>query len=156
MFCTCSVINRGRLTTAPILAGCIFYEWNDLEAAEEHAQQSLHLARQYDRAIDRFIFCEVLLARLKLARGDAGAAAVLAAARGSGARTILCSACLGLQPYRSWCYSNGVTWQQPLISPRRTNSLSVRPGCTWPKGILARRSHGGAVLPADGSKGLAR
>ncbi len=57
----------------------IFYEWNDLDAAEQYGQQSLQLARQYDPAVDRFVFCEVLLARLKLARGDvAGAAAMLA------------------------------------------------------------------------------
>ena len=57
----------------------ICYEWNDLDAAEQHGQQSLQLARQYDRVIDRFIICEVFLARLKLARGDvAGAAAMLA------------------------------------------------------------------------------
>jgi LuxR family maltose regulon positive regulatory protein len=57
----------------------IFYEWNDLDAAEQHGQQSLQLARQYDRAIDRFIISEVFLARLKLARGDVtGAAAMLA------------------------------------------------------------------------------
>ena len=57
----------------------IFYEWNDLDAAEQYGQQSLQLARQYDRAVDRFIICEVFLARLKLARRDvAGAAAMLA------------------------------------------------------------------------------
>jgi LuxR family transcriptional regulator, maltose regulon positive regulatory protein len=57
----------------------IFYEWNDLDAAEQYGQQSLQLARQYDRAVDRFVFCEVFLARLRLARGDAaGAAAMLA------------------------------------------------------------------------------
>ena len=57
----------------------IFYEWNDLDAAEQHGQQSLQLARQYDKTIDRFVICEVFLARLKLARGDvAGAAAMLA------------------------------------------------------------------------------
>ena len=57
----------------------IFYEWNDLEAAEKHGQQGLQLARQYDRAIDRYIFSEVFLARLKLTRGDVvGAAALLA------------------------------------------------------------------------------
>ena len=57
----------------------IFYEWNDLEAAEQHGQQGLQLARQYDRVIDRYILSEVFLARLKLARGDvAGAAAMLA------------------------------------------------------------------------------
>jgi ATP/maltotriose-dependent transcriptional regulator MalT len=59
----------------------ILYEWNDLDAAERYGRQSLHLARQYDRVIDRFILCEVFLARLKLAQGDlAGAAAILAQA----------------------------------------------------------------------------
>ncbi|MBE3038286.1 MAG: LuxR family transcriptional regulator [Chloroflexi bacterium] len=57
----------------------IFYQWNDLEAAEQHGQQALQLARQYDRVIDRYIISEVFLARLKVARGDvAGAAAMLA------------------------------------------------------------------------------
>ena len=57
----------------------LYYEWNDLDTAEQYGQQSLQLARQYDRAIDRFVICEVFLARLKLARGDvAGAAAMLA------------------------------------------------------------------------------
>ncbi len=64
----------------------IFYEWNDLDAAEEHGRQSLQLARRYDPAIDRFIICEVFLARLKLARGDVdGAAAMLARAQQSAA-----------------------------------------------------------------------
>ncbi len=59
----------------------IYYEWNDLDAAERHGEQSLQLARQYDSVIDRFVICEVFLARLKLARGDvAGAAAILAQA----------------------------------------------------------------------------
>lgn len=59
----------------------ILCEWNDLDAAEQHAQRSLHLARQYDRLIDRFIICEVFLARLKLVKGDvAGASAILAQA----------------------------------------------------------------------------
>jgi LuxR family maltose regulon positive regulatory protein len=57
----------------------IFYEWNDLDAAEQHGEESLKLAQQYERVIDRFIICEVFLARLKLARGDvAGAATMLA------------------------------------------------------------------------------
>jgi LuxR family maltose regulon positive regulatory protein len=57
----------------------IYYEWNDLEAAEQHGQQSLQLTRQYDRGIDRFIISELFLARLKLARGDVnGADALLA------------------------------------------------------------------------------
>ena len=57
----------------------ICYEWNDLEAAGQYGQQSLRLARLYDRAIDRFIFSEIFLARLQLAHGDLdGAAAQLA------------------------------------------------------------------------------
>jgi LuxR family transcriptional regulator, maltose regulon positive regulatory protein len=57
----------------------IYYEWNDLEAARTHAEQSLHLMRQIES--DRFVVCEVLLARLKLTRGDtAGASALLAGA----------------------------------------------------------------------------
>jgi LuxR family maltose regulon positive regulatory protein len=57
----------------------ICYEWNDLDAAEQYAQQSLQLARLFDRALDRFIISEVFRARLKLARGDVdGAAAMLA------------------------------------------------------------------------------
>src|SRR5947208_2011569 len=59
----------------------VLYEWNDLDEALAHGRQSLHLARQYDRVIDRFVACEVFLARLKLALGDvAGAAALLAQA----------------------------------------------------------------------------
>jgi LuxR family maltose regulon positive regulatory protein len=55
-------------------------EWNDLEAAEQHGQQSLHLARQLE-IIDRVVAAEVVLARLKLAREDvAGAAARLSEA----------------------------------------------------------------------------
>ena len=68
------IISEAHLGLARIL-----YEWNDLDAAEQHAQQSLHLARQYETIIDRFIFSEIFLARLKLARGDvAGAADILA------------------------------------------------------------------------------
>ncbi len=56
----------------------IAYEWNDLEAAEQHAQHALQLARQYDSVIDRYVLSELFLARLRLARGDAaGAAAML-------------------------------------------------------------------------------
>jgi LuxR family maltose regulon positive regulatory protein len=56
----------------------ISYEWNDLDAAELHGQQSLQLARQYEGTIDRFVMPEVFLARLKLVRGDVdGATAML-------------------------------------------------------------------------------
>jgi len=55
------------------------YEWNDLDAAEQHGQRSLQLARQYDPTVDRFILSEVLLARVKLARGEIAAAAAMLA-----------------------------------------------------------------------------
>jgi LuxR family maltose regulon positive regulatory protein len=54
----------------------IYYEWNDLSAAEQHARQGLQLARQIQHN-DRFVACEVFLARLKLAQGDVGGAAAL-------------------------------------------------------------------------------
>jgi LuxR family transcriptional regulator, maltose regulon positive regulatory protein len=64
------IINEAHLGLARIL-----YEWNDLDAAEQHAQQSLHLARQYESIIDRFVIGEVFLARIKLAQGDVDRAA---------------------------------------------------------------------------------
>ncbi len=61
----------------------IFCEWNDLDAAGQHAQQSIQLTRQSENN-DRFVACEVFLAQLKLALGDvAGAAAGLAQAEAS-------------------------------------------------------------------------
>jgi LuxR family transcriptional regulator, maltose regulon positive regulatory protein len=58
----------------------ISYEWNELEAAQQHGQQALHLARQIANT-DRAVATELFLARLKLAQGDApGAAALVAAA----------------------------------------------------------------------------
>lgn len=68
------IVNEAHLGLARIL-----YEWNDLDGAEQHAHQSLRLAREYDQVIDRYIISEVFLARLQLARGDVdGAAAMLA------------------------------------------------------------------------------
>ncbi len=64
----------------------ICYEWNDLDAALAHGRQSLQLARQFDRAIDRFVLCEVLLARLQLAQGDLTGAGALLAEAGQSAR----------------------------------------------------------------------
>lgn len=55
----------------------IFYEWNDLDTAEQYGQQSLQLAQQYDRTVDRYVICELFLARLKLAREDIAGAADL-------------------------------------------------------------------------------
>jgi LuxR family transcriptional regulator, maltose regulon positive regulatory protein len=57
----------------------IHYEWNDLDAAEQYGQQSLQLAQQYESVIDRFIVCEVFVARLKLAQGDVKGAVTLLA-----------------------------------------------------------------------------
>ncbi len=62
----------------------IFYEWNDLDAAEQHGREGIQLARKYDRTMDRFITSEVFMARLKLARGDvASSVAMLAEAEES-------------------------------------------------------------------------
>jgi LuxR family maltose regulon positive regulatory protein len=58
----------------------VHYQWNDLDAAQQHGEQSIQLARQIADT-DRPVACEVLVARLALARGDAaGAAAILAEA----------------------------------------------------------------------------
>jgi LuxR family transcriptional regulator, maltose regulon positive regulatory protein len=76
----------------PIISGAhlglarIFYEWNDLDAAERHGRLSLDLARQFESVVDRFIVSEVFLARLKLARGDVAGAAALLAQAGQSAR----------------------------------------------------------------------
>jgi LuxR family transcriptional regulator, maltose regulon positive regulatory protein len=53
----------------------VFYEWNELDAAEQYTERAVKLARQYDQVIDRLILSEMFLARLKLARGDASGAA---------------------------------------------------------------------------------
>lgn len=64
----------------------IYYQWNDLDTAQQQAQQSLQLARQIEHT-DRFVGCELFLARLKLAQGDvAGATALLAGADQSSRR----------------------------------------------------------------------
>ena len=58
----------------------ITYEWNDLDAAEQHGQQFVQLTRRMG-SVDSFASYDVILARLQLARGDvAGAVAILAKA----------------------------------------------------------------------------
>ena len=52
----------------------IYYEWNDLDAAEKYGEQSLKLSRQFDQVIDRLVVSEIFLARLKLARRDVAGA----------------------------------------------------------------------------------
>lgn len=56
----------------------IHYEWDNLETAQYHVQRAIQLARQMQNN-DRFIACEIFLARFKLAQGDVtGAATALA------------------------------------------------------------------------------
>jgi LuxR family transcriptional regulator, maltose regulon positive regulatory protein len=59
----------------------ICYEWNDLDAAQQHGQQSVQLARQIENT-DRFVASEVFLARLKLAQGDVTSATAILANAG--------------------------------------------------------------------------
>jgi LuxR family maltose regulon positive regulatory protein len=55
----------------------ISYQWNDLDAAEQHGQQCIRLTRQME-SVETFAAGGVLLARLRLSRGDApGAIAIL-------------------------------------------------------------------------------
>ena len=75
------IINEAHLGIARIL-----YEWNDLEAAEEHGRLSLQLALEYDKVIDRFLICKIFLARLKLARRDVDGAAAILEKAGQAAR----------------------------------------------------------------------
>lgn len=55
----------------------IYYEWNDLDAAEQYGEHSLQVARQYDQVLDRWILSELFLANLKLVRRDAVGAALI-------------------------------------------------------------------------------
>ncbi len=67
---------QGMACEAHLGLARICYEWNDLEEASQHAQQSAELARQI--LVDTFAACGAFLARLKLAQGDvSGAAAAL-------------------------------------------------------------------------------
>ena len=62
----------------------LYYEWNDLESARNHGQQSLILAQQFPSSVDREVASDVFLARLKLAQGDiSGAATILTSAEQS-------------------------------------------------------------------------
>lgn len=63
----------------------ILYEWNECETALLHGQQSAQLARQFEDT-DRGVAAEVILAKLKLARGEGDVAAAMLA----GAENIAC------------------------------------------------------------------
>ncbi|OKP86062.1 transcriptional regulator [Paenibacillus helianthi] len=56
----------------------IFYEWNEWDQALLHSRQSVQLAQQFEDS-DRGVAGEVLLAKLKLARGEVIAAAAILA-----------------------------------------------------------------------------
>ncbi|MDH5718339.1 MAG: LuxR C-terminal-related transcriptional regulator [Spirochaetia bacterium] len=48
----------------------IFYQWNDLDKAHYHADKWMEFALLYDKVLDRYIMCEIFLARLNLALKD--------------------------------------------------------------------------------------
>jgi LuxR family maltose regulon positive regulatory protein len=56
----------------------IYYQWNDLDAAQQHGQQCVQLTQQID-SVDTAAACGVLLARLKLVQGDVASATALLA-----------------------------------------------------------------------------
>ncbi len=67
---------QGMACEAHLGLARILYEWNDLEEASQHAQQSAELAQQIN--VDTIAACGVFVARLKLAQSDvSGAVAVL-------------------------------------------------------------------------------
>ncbi|MDH5718327.1 MAG: LuxR C-terminal-related transcriptional regulator [Spirochaetia bacterium] len=55
---------------AHLVLSHIYYQLNDLENAQKYAKQALKLARQFPIVIDRYISCEVFLARIKIAQGN--------------------------------------------------------------------------------------
>ncbi|MDQ3637743.1 MAG: LuxR C-terminal-related transcriptional regulator [Actinomycetota bacterium] len=54
----------------------IAYQWNDLDAAEQHGQQFIQLTRQMG-SVDSFASYDVFQARLKLAQGDVASAVAI-------------------------------------------------------------------------------
>ncbi|WP_317259367.1 LuxR C-terminal-related transcriptional regulator [Paenibacillus baimaensis] len=56
----------------------IYYEWNDLDTAMVHGQQTVQLAKQFEQT-DRVVAGWVFLSRLKLARGEVNEAATIIA-----------------------------------------------------------------------------
>jgi len=56
----------------------IFYQWNDLDTAQKHAEKSIPLAQQIVNT-DRTVLCELFLARMMIAKGNVAGAAVLLA-----------------------------------------------------------------------------
>ena len=48
----------------------IYYEWNDLDAAEHIGELGLQMAQRYDQMIDRVILNALLVGYIRLAKGD--------------------------------------------------------------------------------------
>lgn len=72
-----ALAQRGLAAEANLGLARISYEWNDLDAAQEHGQQCLQLTRQGE-SVDTFASYAVFLARLRLAQNDVpGAVAIL-------------------------------------------------------------------------------
>jgi LuxR family maltose regulon positive regulatory protein len=72
----------------------IYYEWNDLDSAEQYGDKSWQLAQQYDQVIDWLILSELFLSQLKAARGDvSGAARILSQAEQTTHQRTLHSVC---------------------------------------------------------------
>ena len=135
----------------------ICYEWNDLDAAQQYARQSLQLARQYDRVIDRFIISDVFLARLKLAQGDvAGAAAMLAEIEQSVRQNNFVqrmpevAAAQVLTLLRQGDVAAAAASRTDARSPHQPG-----PGIPGPGGCSQGAGVAFAVAPADGGQGLA-
>jgi LuxR family maltose regulon positive regulatory protein len=102
----------------------IFYEWNDVDAAEKHSQQSLQLARQVENT-GTVASCGVFLARMKLAQGDVAGAAV-----------ILAEADQFVRQHNFVGLTLEIAAAQVLtllIWLKSTNSPSAGPGSTWPR-----------------------
>ena len=111
----------------------IFYQWNNLETAEQYGQQALQLAKQYDRVIDRYILSEVFLARLKLAQGDvAGAAAMLAETEQSVRQNNFVHRTPDVAAATSDCVASpGRSGGSCSVGSRHMNSPSARLGFIW-------------------------
>ena len=56
----------------------IFYQWNDLDTAQTHAEKSVPLAQQIVNT-DRTVLCDLFLARMMMAKGNLANAGVLLA-----------------------------------------------------------------------------
>jgi len=48
----------------------IYYEWNDIGNALKHTQISDQMARLYEEVLDRYVYSEIMLARIQLCQGN--------------------------------------------------------------------------------------